>query len=215
MWKRWWQWLQASWSAGWSVLVGSRGTPVILRWDEKGPEALSWCPPLNKGTQEVLVQEGQLALLLSEGQIDDLLPAGRHPLDQGTSPQVMFVSQRDFINQKWGTAQPAQFSPSQQLRAFGTYSYAIKNPAVYLKKVAGTREVVLVEELDGILRSLIFSALHQALGLQAVQAVPQPHVLAPQIRTVAAEGFAGYGLELRSFLIQSLSLRDAVGLGSG
>ncbi len=209
----------------------------VIEWTENEPGVLAFRFPMKdqeiQNGAQLTVRDTQIALFVNEGQLADLFEAGRHALatrnlpvltnlkhwDKGfESPfksDLYFFSTREQLDQRWGTTTPIlvkdkNFGPIR-LRAFGSYSYRIKNPRLFFQKVSGTQEVFRVEQLEGQLRAATLTHLAAFLGKNEI---PFVDMAANQIefsnylKGALTEMFQSYGLELESFFVQSLSLPD-------
>src|SRR4028118_2107799 len=114
------------------------GTEIVHREPEGGPG------DFRLGSQ-VIVRESQRAVFFRDGRALDVFEPGRHTLTTynipllanlyglvrgGKTPfpaEVVFVNMAQFLDQKWGTAEPLPFRDADfgmaRLRAFGTYAY--------------------------------------------------------------------------------------------
>src|SRR5262249_61360436 len=113
-----------------------------------------------KNGAKLVVREGQAAVFIREGKLADVMSPGTYTLDTKNLPilstllgwkygfespfkcEVYFVSTRIFTDQKWGTMNPVivrdpEFGPVR-LRAFGTYTFRVKDPGTFIKQVVGT-----------------------------------------------------------------------------
>jgi len=83
--------------------------------------------------------------------------------------EVYFVNTTRFNDLKWGTKNPVivrdpEFGPVR-LRAFGTYSVRVTDPAVFLREIVGTDGEVTMDEISYQIRNIIvqeFSRYHCA-----------------------------------------------------
>lgn len=210
----------------------------VIEWTESAPGILSYRYPMQdmeiQNGAQLTVRESQIALFINEGQIADVFFAsGRYTLTTQTLPlltnlrnwdklfaspfksDVYFFSTREQLNQKWGTLNPLtirdkEFGPIR-IRAFGTYSYKIKDVSTFHQKVSGTTEVYTVQELDGQLRSALMTALPGTLGQGTVSFVDMAASQAEfseRIRQGLGKTFENYGLELTNLFVESISLPE-------
>ncbi|WP_243746451.1 SPFH domain-containing protein [Zavarzinia compransoris] len=209
----------------------------VIQWTEDGPGTLAYRFPMagkeiqNGGT--LVVRESQAALFINEGTLADKFAPGTHTLTTQTLPvltylrnwdkgfespfksDVYFFSLREQINQKWGTAQPVTVRDKEfgaiRIRAFGTYSYAIEDLDIFFAKLVGTAERITAADLDGQLKSAIITALATGLGQSGVAFVDMAanqQAFSEAMQAVVRPALAAYGLALRSFYVQSLSLPE-------
>src|SRR3954447_8952312 len=207
----------------------------VLQWNEDGPGVLAWRHPMEgqeiQNGATLVVRETQRALFVDEGRVADLFGPGTYTLNTSTLPvltylenwdklfespfksDVFFFSTRDQIDQRWGTPQPItvrdkEFGPLR-VRANGVYSYKLADPAVFWQKLSGTVPAYTVDDASGQLRAAILTTMASALGgseVAFVDMAAQQDALSSRLKGAIAPVFAGYGLELTSFYLQSLSL---------
>ncbi|HEX4925546.1 MAG TPA: SPFH domain-containing protein [Bdellovibrionales bacterium] len=211
----------------------------VIDWTESGDGVLAYRYPvadreIQNGAQ-LTVRESQYALFVNEGEIADLFGPGRYTLNTKTLPvmtslknwdkafaspfksDVYFFSAREQIDQRWGTATPVtirdkDFGPIR-IRAHGTFSYKVKNPQVFYKKLSGTRELYTTEDVNGQLRSAILTNFATLFGSPSVAFIDMASNQMKFSETIAEamqKSFADYGLQLTSFLVQSISLPDTL-----
>jgi membrane protease subunit (stomatin/prohibitin family) len=182
---------------------------------------------------QLTVRESQAAAFVNEGKIADIFGPGLYTLNTHNLPlltdlknwdkdfespfksDVYFFSLRLQIDQRWGTATPITIREKEfgavRLRAYGIYSYRIADPRKFFTNVSGTRKVYRVEDLEGQLRNTIIARLTEVVAPAEVafldMAAHQAE-LAEKVAAAAQPSFATLGLELVSFVIESLSLPD-------
>src|SRR4249920_3707494 len=209
----------------------------ILQWTEDGDGVLAWRYPM-EGMEiqyggSLTVRESQMAVFVNEGKVADVFGPGRYKLTTQTIPvltylknwdklfespfksDVYFFSSRLKVDQKWGTPTPITIRDKEfgavRLRAFGIYSYRIVDPKAFHLNVSGTRERYSVDDLSGQLRGAIVGAIADLFAesqIPFLDMAANQDELAAQLRTKAGEGFKQIGLELASFVVESLSLPD-------
>lgn len=210
----------------------------VIDWVEE-PGDLGWRYPMadreiqNGG--QLTVREGQMAAFFDEGQLADMFGPGRHTLDTANLPiltalmnwdkafrspfksDVVFFSQKEQLNLKWGTAQPVtvrdkEFGPLR-IRAFGGYSFKIANVAPFMARIMGTLEHVGVADIEPQLRSAIATAVASALGTGDVaflDMAANQALLSEKLRVAVSESLERMGLSVESFFVESLSLPEEV-----
>lgn len=172
-------------------------------------------------------------MFLNEGEVADIFGPGLHTLNTQTLPilttlrnwdkafespfksDVYFFSLRDQIDRKWGTANPITIRDKDyghiRLRAHGTYSYSVKKPDIFYKRLLGTREQYHSEELEGQIRSMILTSMSSYLGASGISfldmAANQEN-FSQKLKEELLDDFEQYGLELKTFLVQNLSLPE-------
>ena len=188
-----------------------------------------------KNGAKCIVREGQAAVFINEGRLTDVLGPGTYTLDTKNVPilatllgwkygfespfkaEVYFVSTRVFMDQKWGTMNPvivrdAEFGPVR-LRAFGTYTFRVKDPGTFIKNVVGTDGRFTIEEINTQLRNVIVSQLGDALGESKIPMLDLSGnytelgtALGGQVRPE----FDRLGIEVPTLLVENVSLPPEV-----
>jgi membrane protease subunit (stomatin/prohibitin family) len=82
---------------------------------------------------------------------------------------------------------------------------------VFFQKVSGTRDVFTTEELEGQLRSTILTAFSTHFGatqISFIDMAANQQAFSETLKAIIAPSFVEYGLELQTFLVQSISLPE-------
>ena len=210
----------------------------VIEWLEK-PGELAWRVPfqdreIQNGAQ-LTVREGQVAVFVNEGCVADIFEAGLHRLDTANLPvltnlmnwdkgfkspfksDVVFLSRKEQQGLKWGTAQPITVRDAElgalRLRAFGSYSFRIRDTETFIERVVGTLEGVIVSALEPQLRAAIQTAIATALGgggIAFLDLAANQSALSDRIKTEVDAAFAQWGIECLSFYVESISLPEEV-----
>ncbi len=182
---------------------------------------------------KLTVRETQMALFLNEGVIADQFGPGLYTLNTQNLPvlttlknwdkafnspfksDVYFFSTREQTDQKWGTPQPITIRDKElgaiRIRAFGSYSYKIKNPSVFFKKISGTVNDYTVADFEGQIRGALLTAMATYLsssGVPFLDMASNQQKFSDTLKTALAPAFAQYGLEATTFYVQSISLPE-------
>lgn len=184
---------------------------------------------------KLVVREGQAAVFVNEGKIADVFGPGTYTLETRNLPilatlkgwkygfqspfkaEVYFASTRRFTDLKWGTKNPvmlrdAEFGPVR-LRSFGTYVIQMKDPAVFVRQVAGTDGNFKTEEITEQLRNTIVSRFTDILGeskIPVLDLAGNYDELGKFLTTRIHPDFEGYGLDLVALLVENISLPPEV-----
>lgn len=184
---------------------------------------------------KLTVHEGQAAVFVHEGQLADVFAPGLYMLETNNMPimttlrnwdhgfqspfksEIYFISTRRFQDLKWGTKNPImlrdpEFGPIR-LRAFGTYSVRVSDPALFLQEIVGTDGEVTTDEVTFQLRNVIVSRFSNALassGIAALDLAANTNDLADLLRKSIAPELAAYGVETPALMIENISLPEEV-----
>ena len=209
----------------------------VIDWTEEGDGILAYRYPVEdreiQNGAQLTVRETQAAMFVNEGEVADIFAPGRYTLTTKTLPvltslknwdklfdspfksDIYFFSLRHQTDQKWGTPNTIVIRDKEmgpiRLRAHGSFSYRIRNPAPFFKKISGTREAYTASELQGQLRAIILTSLASFFGSSQVSfldmAASQTK-FSQTLKDAIAPEFEEYGLQLESFYVQSISLPD-------
>ena len=210
----------------------------ILEWEDDGQEILVYKYPMEdneiQNNGKLVVRQGQGAIFVNEGKIADVfLEPGTYTLNTQTLPvltnlknwsygfkspfksDVYYVSTKQFIDQKWGTPQPVLIPDPKfeqvEIKAFGTFSFRVVDPAQLLIDVTSTNRVYTAEDIRGQLRSYIvsnFSPTVAAQGVTVSQLVANYQIIDDAVLKAVNQRFANLGLEIISFVTQNISLQE-------
>ena len=209
----------------------------VIDWTEGGDGVLAYRFPMQdreiQNGAQLTVRDSQLALFVNEGKTADLFEPGLYTLTTRTLPvltslrnwdklfaspfksDVYFFSTREQLDQKWGTPNPVTIRDKEygpiRIRAFGAYSYRLKDVRVFYQKVSGTRDVYSVEDIDGQLLAMIMTAMASFLGASPVGFVDMAAnqtVFSETLKEPVGKALASYGLQLETFMVQSVSLPE-------
>ncbi len=184
---------------------------------------------------KLTVREGQAAVFIHEGQLADTFGPGLYQLETNNLPilttlqhwdhgfsspfksEIYFISTTRFNDQKWGTKNPImcrdpEFGPVR-LRAFGTYSMRVSDPALFLKEIVGTDGEFTADEVSDQIRNVIaqqFSQIIAKAGIPVLDMAGNTGDLGKLVATAINPTIAGYGLTLPEFYIENISLPEEV-----
>lgn len=209
----------------------------VIQWTENEPGVLAYRFPMQdmeiQNGAQLVVRETQKAMFINEGKLADKFSSGTYKLTTQTLPiltylknwdkffespfksDVYFFSAREQTNQAWGTTQPItirdkEFGPIR-LRAFGSYSYAVDDVEIFWTKLCGTAEKYAAVEIEGQLRAAIMTTMASFMSktdVPFIDMAANQDVFSQRLKDVIAPAFQVYGLSLKSFFVQSLSLPE-------
>ena len=209
----------------------------VIDWVESDPTLLVYRYPMQdreiQTGSKLTVRESQLAVFINEGRLADSFQPGLYTLTTHNLPvltylrnwdkdfkspfksDVYFFSQREQLDQKWGTAQPITIRDKDygpmRIRGYGTYSYSIRDIEPFWRRLSGTFATFHVSDLEGQLRARILTEIAAFLGgsaLPFVDMAANQSQFSAKLKEVLTPAFTDYGLELRSFYVESLSLPE-------
>ncbi len=200
---------------------------MVHRYDMNGKDIMM-------GAQ-LTVRESQVAIFMNEGQIADVYSPGRHELTTANMPimtalkswkfgfnspfkaDVYFVNTRQFLDLKWGTSNPVMMRDAEfgmiRIRAYGIYSFRVKDPVIFLKEVFGTNSLFTVSGVEGQLKRSLASSLSDAIAQSKIPALDLAANY-DELGSFAKKDLQpiaqAIGLELTSFVIENISLPEEV-----
>lgn len=212
----------------------------IIEWTDETSDTMIWRFPrfqseIKNGAQ-LTVRETQIAVLVNEGQFADVYQPGRYELTTANMPilttikgwkygfnspfkvDVYFVNTKQFLNQRWGTANPImmrdpEFGPIR-MRAFGSYNFRVQpDPIPFIRNVAGTSGEFTTEGISEQLRNFVITQFTDYLGeskIAALDLAANLNEFSQELTMALKDDFAEYGIELTRFLVENISLPEAV-----
>ncbi|MEX0316768.1 MAG: SPFH domain-containing protein [Ruegeria sp.] len=204
----------------------SRDT-MVWRFEREGHEI--------KYGAKLTVREGQSAVFVHEGQLADVFTPGLYMLETNNMPimttlqhwdhafqspfksEIYFVNTTRFNDLKWGTKNPImlrdpEFGPTR-IRAYGTYTVRVKDPARFLVEIVGTDGEFTMDEISFQIRNIIvqeFSRVIAGSGIPVLDMAANTADLGKLIAAEVSPVLEGYGLEMPEFYIENISLPPAV-----
>ncbi|HEX3045946.1 MAG TPA: SPFH domain-containing protein [Bacillota bacterium] len=211
----------------------------VIEWTDQTDNTIAYRFPVAgneiKMGAQLIVRESQAAVFINEGVLADVFKPNTYTLSTENMPvltklkswkygfnspfkaEVYFINTKQFINQKWGTSNPVMMRDPEfgmvRLRAFGTYSYKIEDPAKFLKEIMGTNPVFETEGLAEQMKSILISGITDFIAEAKIPVLD----LASQYREFGeAAGpkiqplFDQYGIKLMMINIENISLPEEV-----
>ncbi|MGL4344363.1 MAG: SPFH domain-containing protein [Cellulosilyticaceae bacterium] len=211
----------------------------IIQWLDDSQNTLVYMYPMEdqeiQHGAQLTVRPGQAAVFVEKGQIADVFGPGTHKLETANLPvlgdlkgwafgfkspfksDIFFVNTKEFLNNKWGTPSPVWVPDPQfgqvQLRAFGTYTFAITNPSQFIQNISSTNKIYTKDTINEQLKAYIASHLGDALGSLGVTVARIASLyneISEQMMRDTKQSFEHLGLELRTFSIGNISLPDEI-----
>jgi len=200
---------------------------MVWRFEREGHEI--------KYGAKLTVREGQAAVFVHEGQLADVFTPGLYMLETNNMPilttlnhwdhgfkspfksEIYFVNTTRFNDLKWGTKNPImlrdpEFGPTR-IRAFGTYTIRVKDPARFMVEIVGTDGEFTMDEISFQIRNIIvqeFSRVIAGSGIPVLDMAANTADLGKMIAAEVSPTLEAYGLEMPEFYIENISLPPAV-----
>lgn len=216
----------------------------IVEWTEDRPDVLvhrfeRYQNEIKMGAQ-LTVREGQLAVMVNEGQLGrgqvaDVFVPGMYTLSTENMPilatlkgwkygfnspfkaEVYFFNTRLFTDMKWGTPGPATMRDPEfgvvRVTAFGLYTMRVKDAKTVLVDLVGTRAELTLADVETNLRGKVGSRIKEVmpeLGVPVIDLEGKVTLLGERIRDKIAPDFDKLGLELVEVQVQDVGLPEEV-----
>jgi membrane protease subunit (stomatin/prohibitin family) len=211
----------------------------IIEWTDSSPNTLVYRFPRHgneiKNGAQLTVREGQAAVFVDEGQLADVFPPGMYTLETENLPilstlqgwkhgfespfkaEVYFVNTRQFTDQKWGTKNPVtmrdpEFGPVR-VRAFGTYAMRVDDPGKFIREIVGTEAHFTTEDVTDQVRNVLVARFSDAMassGIPVLDMAANYDELGEKLSDRVRHDMEGYGIELRTLLVENISLPATV-----
>ncbi len=179
---------------------------------------------------QVIVREFQSAVFFRDGKSYDAFGPGRHTITTANAPllsnlvqaatggktpftaEVYFVNMREFLDEKWGTAEPVALRDADlglvRLRAFGTYSFQVNDPSLFVNKIVGAQGIYQTAQITRFLRGIIVAKLTDLLGEMGRGLFDLPALydeIGAGAKAKVQDDFANLGVQLKTLYVNSIS----------
>lgn len=211
----------------------------VIHWTDDTRDTMVWRFEREdheiKYGAKLTVREGQAAVFVHEGQLADVFTPGLYMLETNNMPimttlqhwdhgfqspfksEIYFVNTTRFANLKWGTKNPImlrdpEFGPTR-LRAFGTYTVKVADPAVFLREIVGTDGEFTKDEISFQIRNIIVQEFSRAIaksGIPVLDMAASTAEVGKLIADAIDPTLKQYGLGLPELYIENISLPPAV-----
>jgi membrane protease subunit (stomatin/prohibitin family) len=211
----------------------------VIQWVDDSRDTMVWrfereAHEIKYGAK-LTVREGQSAVFVHEGQLADVFSPGLYMLETNNMPvlttlqhwdhgfkspfksEIYYVNTTRFNNLKWGTKNPIicrdpEFGPVR-IRAYGTYTIKVSDPARFLTEIVGTDGEFTMDEISYQIRNIIvqdFSRVIASSGIPVLDMAANTADLGKLIVAQIAETLETYGLIMPELYIENISLPTAV-----
>ncbi|UWR21562.1 SPFH domain-containing protein [Sulfitobacter sp. S190] len=211
----------------------------VIHWTDDTRDTLVWRFEREghaiKYGAKLTVREGQAAVFVHEGQLADVFTPGLYMLETNNMPimttlqhwdhgfkspfksEIYFVNTTRFNDLKWGTKNPVivrdpEFGPVR-LRAFGTYSVRVSDPALFLREIVGTDGEFTMDEISYQIRNIIVQEFSRTIAraqIPVLDMAANTRELGQLVGGEIAGQLAEYGLAMPELYIENISLPPAV-----
>jgi membrane protease subunit (stomatin/prohibitin family) len=207
----------------------------IIEWLDDTPDTLvhrfvRYDNEIKYGAR-LVVREGQMAVLISEGKLADVFEPGTYRLETRNMPilatlkgwrygfsspfkaEVYFCSTRRLTNMKWGTPGPVTMRDPElgavRVTAYGLYAIRMKEPALFIREIVGTDGTFSTASIEDNLRGKIASHIKEALpqaGIPVLDLEGKVVLLGETLRNRISPAMEAFGLELTEVQVQDIGL---------
>lgn len=211
----------------------------VIHWTDDSRDTIVWRFEREghaiKYGAKLTVRESQAAVFVHEGVVADVFGPGLYELETNNLPilttlqhwdhgfrspfksEIYFVNTRRFTDLKWGTRNPILCRDAEfgmvRLRAFGSYTMRVSDPAKFLTEIVGTDGQFTTAEIEAQIRNVIvtnFSQIIATAGIPVLDMAGNTIDLGKIVLDRIAPKIAEYGLELPGFYIENISLPEEV-----
>jgi membrane protease subunit (stomatin/prohibitin family) len=179
---------------------------------------------------QVIVREFQQAVFFRDGKSYDTFGPGRHTITTANVPlldeligkvtsgqtpftaEVYFVNMREFLDEKWGTAEPIPLRDADlglvRLRAHGTFSFQVNDPGLFVNKIVGAQGIYQTPQISRFMRGIIVAKLTDLLGELGKGLFDLPALydeIGAGSRAKVQDDFANLGVQLKTLYVTSIS----------
>ena len=207
---------------------------VIEITDQQPDEMVRRLPEYGSGDfrmgSQVIVREYQQAVFFRDGKAMDTFGPGRHTITTANLPlisgligmatsgrtpftaEVFFVNMREYLDQKWGTSEPVALRDPDlglvRLRAFGTFSLQVQDPALFVNKIVGGQGIYETPQITRFLRGIIIAKMTDLLGELGKGLFDLPALydeIGAGTKAKVQDDFANLGIQLKTLYVNSIS----------
>lgn len=211
----------------------------VLEWKDDSSDTLVYRFPMDgkeimSGSQ-LTVRESQVAIFVNLGKVADVFGPGKYKLTTNNLPilsgigsiwyqgqsrfkaELYFINTKQFLDRKWGTSSPVAMRDSEfgmiRIRAFGNYAFRVTDPTTFMTEVFGTRGLVTLSDLEGVLSNMLVSQMSDTIAESKISALDMAmnyQEFGAMVCSNARDNFAALGLTVTSFTVVNISFPEAV-----
>lgn len=213
------------------------GMLKIIEWKDNTQDTLVYKIDLKKDYitkgSALTVRESQAAVFCDKGRMADVFLPGYYKLSTDNVPvltklmswkygfespfksDVYFVNTKQFTGRKWGTSNPIIIRDADygavRVRAFGSYSFKVDDPYVFLTELSGTNSTFKTEDINEWLRSLVVTRVSDIVGESKIPVLDMAGNLVEFgeiVQKQLGEAFKEIGLQLIRFNFENFSMPE-------
>lgn len=219
------------------MLFGKKKNNIVDIIEYRGPrDVLVWqhdCEDFNTRSQ-LIVNEGQEAVFVRDGQVLDSFAPGRYTLETKNIPllrklialpsggetpfkcRVYYINKTVAMGLEWGTDSPIEMmDPEYELvikvTAYGDFSLRVRDGRQLLSKLVGTGTMFKQDDIYAYFRNMMASRVRSCISATMIE----QHIGGLQVNTqlvnignaiqgMLAPAFTEYGLELDRFSVGNI-----------
>ncbi|MGF1498051.1 MAG: SPFH domain-containing protein [Elainellaceae cyanobacterium] len=184
---------------------------------------------------QLIVRPGQKAVFVNQGQVADVFDPGQYELVTQNLPilstlqgwrygfespfkaEVYFFNTKVFTDLKWGTANPITLRDPElgmvRLRAYGSYTFRVANPAQMLEQIVSTDGLFQIDEIQDQIRNMILTGFASWVGQSNtafMDFAARYQEFGETIRQSIQADIQAFGLELQRIYVENISLPPEV-----
>lgn len=211
------------------------GILKVIEWKDDTRDTLVYKIDLKKDYitkgSTLTVRESQAAVFCDKGRMADVFLPGYYKLSTDNVPlltklmswkygfespfksDVYFVNTKQFTGCKWGTSNPIIIRDAEygaiRVRAYGTYSFKVDDPYVFLTELSGTNSSFKTEDINDWLRSIVVTRVSDIVGESKIPILDMAGNLVEFgdiVKEQLGESFKEIGLQLTRFNFENFSL---------
>ncbi len=188
-----------------------------------------------KNGAKLICRESQACVFVNEGKLADVFQPGTYSLTTSNLPilstlkgwkygfnspfkaEVYFVNTKNFTDLKWGTPNPIMMRDLDfgivRIRAFGSYTMRVKDPAKFVKEISGTNPHFTTDGITEQLKNVIITRFTDFLGeskIPVLDLAAKYDEISKEVTAKITPEFEEYGIEITKFLVGNISLPPEV-----
>ncbi|SDC95417.1 SPFH domain-containing protein [Williamwhitmania taraxaci] len=186
-----------------------------------------------KNNAKLIVRESQTAVFVDQGKFADVFLPGTYTLSTENLPilstlkgwkygfdspfksEVYFLNTKRFTDMGWGTPNPIIIRDPElgaiRVKAFGNYSFKVKDPKLFLGEISGTDGVFTIEKIEDQFRNFIVTEFSDFIAESKIPVIDfssKYNEISAFCNAKIKPKFECYGIELIDLLVENISLPE-------